>query len=84
MESAFKKFGNSAAVLIPKPMMSELGAELGDAIDINLKDGLIVIQRKPDNPREGWAEDAARIAALGDDRPVWPEFHDDPDNDWTW
>ena len=37
------------------------------------------------HPREGWAADAQRVAALGDDAPVWPELLNDDDDaalDW--
>jgi antitoxin MazE len=36
------------------------------------------------NPREGWADDARRIADHGDDALVWPEFANDGDNDLVW
>ena len=85
MESAVKKFGNSAGVVIPKPLLAEFGAQTGDKIDIRLKDGLIVIERLPADPREGWAEDAARIAAAGDDELVLGDFPNDNDEtDWVW
>ena len=84
MQSAVKKFGNSAGVIIPKPMLSEIGAQAGDKVDISVRDGRIVIQLLASDQRQGWAEDAARLAATGDDGLVWPEFSDDTDDEWTW
>jgi len=85
MESAIKKFGNSAGVIIPKPLLQEIGAEIGDRLDLRVIDGRVVIEplRKP--VRQGWAEDAARIAAAGDDELVLGDFpNDDDDTDWVW
>ena len=83
MQSALKKFGNSAGVIIPKPLLSEIGVQAGDGVDLRVEDGRLVIEPSR-NPREGWAEDAKRIAAEGDDKLVWPEFVDDLDDEWTW
>ncbi|HEV7293579.1 MAG TPA: AbrB/MazE/SpoVT family DNA-binding domain-containing protein [Devosia sp.] len=84
METAVKKIGNSAGVVIPKPMLQEIGAGAGDKVDLSVVDGKIVIEPVRKSVREGWAEDAARLAALGDDELVWPELANDADEDWTW
>ena len=36
------------------------------------------------NPREGWAEDARRLAAQSDDAPVWPELANAGDDELVW
>lgn len=36
------------------------------------------------HPRAGWAEDAKRLAALGDDTLVWPEFANEDDSALDW
>jgi hypothetical protein len=36
------------------------------------------------DPREGWAEDAQRLADSGDSALVWPEFSNEVDDDWVW
>lgn len=84
MQSALKKIGNSAGVVIPKPMLAEMGAQAGDKVDIALTDGQIVIKLIAQHPRAGWAEDAARLVAEGDADLVWPEFANDFDQEWTW
>lgn len=86
MQSAVKKIGNSAGVVIPKPLLSEIGAKAGDDIDISVQDGRIVIElvTKKD-PREGWAEDAAALVAAGDYEIVLGDFPNDfDDQEWTW
>jgi len=74
--------GNSQGVLIPKPILAQLGLE-GTA-DLQVRDGVIEIRPVRRNPREGWAEDARRIADQGDDSLVWPEFVNDSDSDLVW
>jgi antitoxin MazE len=74
MLSAIKKFGNSAGVIIPKPLLAELGAKAGDDVDLRVENGRIVIECVAGHPRQGWAADAQRLAAEGDDGLVWPEF----------
>jgi len=82
MEVAIRKMGNSQGVLIPKPILAQLGLE-GTA-DLQVRDGVIEIRPVRRNPREGWADDARRIADQGDDGLVWPEFANDSDTDLVW
>lgn len=82
MEVAIRKMGNSQGVLIPKPILAQLGLE-GTA-DLQVRDGVIEIRAVRRNPREGWANDARRIADHGDDALVWPEFANDSDSDLVW
>lgn len=82
MEVAIRKMGNSQGVLIPKPILAQLGLE-GTA-DLQVRDGMIEIRPVRRNPREGWAEDARRLAEQGDDALVWPEFANEADNPLVW
>jgi antitoxin MazE len=84
MLSAVKKFGNSAGVLIPKPLLSEIGAKAGDSVDLRVEDGRIVIERVARPARAGWAQDAQRLAQEQDDALAWPEFGDADDETLKW
>ena len=84
MRTAIRKMGNSAGVILPKPMLRQIGAKAGDQVELSVHDGTIVVSRSARKIREGWAEAAAAIAAAGDDARVWPEFGNDDDKDWTW
>ena len=77
MEVAIRKMGNSQGVLIPKPILVQVG--LGGSADLQVRDGVIEIRPLQRNPREGWADDARRLAALGDDALVGPEASDASD-----
>jgi antitoxin MazE len=82
MEVSIRKMGNSQGVLIPKPILAQVGLE-GKA-DLQVRDGVIEIRPLHRDPREGWAEDARRVAASGDDALVWPEFGNEGDGDLVW
>jgi antitoxin MazE len=82
MEVSIRKMGNSQGVLIPKPILAQLGLE-GTA-DLQVRDGVIEIRALRRNPREGWAEDARRLAAQGDDAPVWPDVANEGDDELVW
>ncbi|MBK6850454.1 MAG: AbrB/MazE/SpoVT family DNA-binding domain-containing protein [Burkholderiales bacterium] len=82
MEVAIRKMGNSQGVLIPKPILAQLGLE-GTA-DLQVRDGVIEIRAVRRNPREGWADDARRVAEHGDDALVWPEVANEGDADLVW
>jgi antitoxin MazE len=84
MRAAIRKLGNSSGVIIPKPLLGELGVETGDAVEMTLEEGRIVLTAVPRRPRAGWDEAAAALAESGDDALVWPEFANDEDQDLTW
>ncbi len=82
MQASIKKIGNSSGVLIPKPMLTQLGAVPGDSVDISYAEGRLIIEFR--HPRAGWADDAKAVAAAGDDTLVWPEFSNIGDDDLQW
>ncbi|MFM7256498.1 MAG: AbrB/MazE/SpoVT family DNA-binding domain-containing protein [Betaproteobacteria bacterium] len=83
MEVAIRKMGNSQGVLIPKPILAQVGLE-GKA-DLQVRDGVIEIRAiRRRNPREGWADDARRLAAQGGDALVWPEVSNEGDDKLVW
>lgn len=82
MEVAIRKMGNSQGVLIPKPILKQAGLE-GSA-DLQLRAGVIEIRPVRRNAREGWAEDARRLAGSGDDALVWPGFANEGDAELAW
>jgi antitoxin MazE len=82
MQVSIRKIGNSQGILIPKPMLAQVG--LDDVADLKVNNGVIEIRPAKRNPREGWAKDSQRIAAAGDDGLVWPEFGNEGDADMKW
>ena len=82
MEVAIRKMGNSQGVLIPKPILAQMGLE-GSA-DRQVRDGVIEIRAVRRNPREGWADDARRLAGQGSDALVWPVVTNEGDEHLVW
>lgn len=84
MRSAVRKIGNSAGVIIPKALLDDFGARTGDAVDVSVENGRLVVAREKRRPRQGWEEDAKALTEAGEDGLVWPEFKDDVVEDWEW
>jgi len=82
MEVAIRKMGNSQGVLIPKPILAQLGLE--GTVDLQVRDGVIEIRPLHRNPRDGWAADAQRVAEAGDDAPLWPDVANADDETLAW
>jgi len=56
----------------------------GEAIDLTLDDGRIVLAPVAQPARAGWGEAAKAIAAAAYDLPVWPEFGNADDESLIW
>ena len=85
MQTALRKMGNSTGLIVPKALLTELGAAAGTPMDIRIEDGRVVATPLR-HPREGWAEDASKIGAepLTDDERDWMAFGNDGDDELTW
>ena len=82
MQVSIRKMGNSHGVLIPKPILLETG--LSDVAELTLNKGVIEIRPVKVKPHTGWAQDAQRVAAQGDDALVWPALANEDDKDLQW
>lgn len=83
MRSAVRKMGNSSGIIIPKPLLSEIGMKPGDDVELGIEGGRLFIEVVR-HSRAGWADDAKRIAEAGDDILVLGEFGNDDDDALTW
>ena len=82
MKTTIRKMGNSQGVILPKPLLAQVG--LKDEAELVVEDHAIVIRRPRGAIREGWAEASQAIAAAGDDGLVWPEFGNEDDTHLQW
>ena len=84
MRANIRRIGNSQGVVIPKPVLTQVGLRSDAAVEITIENDALVL-RRPANPvRTGWAEAARKIAAAGDDRLVMGEFANAIDSELIW
>ena len=74
--------GNSQGVLIPKPVLAQVGLE-GEA-DMVIENGAIVLRKPRRTVRIGWAEASSALAEASDDALAWPEFGNEADKQLKW
>lgn len=82
MQVSIRPFGNSRGIVIPKPLLEQLGLE--DQADLTVENGAIVIRKPVDSPRAGWAQAAQALAQAENDALVMGEFGNEDDQDLTW
>ncbi|MFH1602636.1 MAG: AbrB/MazE/SpoVT family DNA-binding domain-containing protein [Pseudomonadota bacterium] len=82
MKIAIRKMGNSQGVIIPKPVLTQLGLD-GEA-EMSIERDAIVLRKPQKGARVGWAEASKAIAVSGDDGLVWPEFGNAGDAELIW
>jgi antitoxin MazE len=85
MQTALRKMGNSTGMILPKPILKELGVESGAAMDVVVENGRVIATPVKRKLREGWEEAAKRIGAepLTQEELDWLGFDDDIE-EWTW
>ncbi len=82
MLATIRRLGNSQGVLIPKPLLQQVG--LVDEAEMQVEGDALVLRRPKASPRTGWAEASKKLAAVGDDALVLPEFANDGDARLKW
>lgn len=82
MHVSIRPFGNSRGIVIPKPLLQQLGLE--DQAELTVENGAIVIRKPVDSPRAGWGHAAQALAKAGDDAMAMGEFGNEEDEDLTW
>ena len=81
---SIRRIGNSQGVVIPKPVLAQLGLDATAGVEMTIEDGALVLRRPASPARTGWAEAARRIAEAGDDELVMGEFGNAEDSELVW
>lgn len=82
MKVVIRRIGNSHGVVLPKPILAQVGFE--QEADLTVE-GDAVVLRKPARPvRVGWAAAAAKLAESGDDTLAMGEFANEGDVERSW
>jgi antitoxin MazE len=82
MLTTIRRLGNSQGILIPKPVLQQVG--LVDQAEMRVEGDALVLRKPKAAQRTGWAEACRKLAAAGDDGLVLPEFANEGDVDLTW
>ena len=81
---SIRQIGNSQGVIIPKPVLAQLGLDAQAGVEMTIEDGALVLRRPPSSARTGWADAARSIAEAGDDELVMGEFGNAEDSELVW
>lgn len=82
MLTTIRRLGNSQGILIPKPLLQQVG--LVDKAELRVEGDTLVLRRLKAAPRSGWADASKRLAAAGDDALVLPDFANEQDAELKW
>ena len=82
MLATIRRLGNSQGVLIPKPLLQQVG--LVDQAEMRVEGDALVLRKPKAEPRRGWAEASQTLAAQKDDALVLPEFGNEGDAEISW
>ncbi len=82
MRASLQQIGNSRGIIIPKPILAQVG--LVRDVEIEVEDDAVILRKPKRATRAGWEEAGRALAASGDDRLVWPEFPNEADEDLVW
>lgn len=75
-----RQIGNSQGIVIPKPLLAQVGLVGEASAEISVENGTLVLRKPRRTVREGWAEAARAIAERGEDTLVMGEFGNEGDD----
>lgn len=83
MHVTIRQIGNSQGIVIPKPLLAQVGLDTGEA-EMTIEGDALVLRRPARPVRAGWADAARKIAETGDDALVMGEFGNEADSELAW
>jgi antitoxin MazE len=84
VEIAIRNIGNSKGVVLPKPLLAQVGLEGQATVHVAVENGAIVLRKPAKAVRAGWAEAAAVVNANGNDALLMGEFGNVGDAELSW
>ncbi|MFN0103138.1 MAG: AbrB/MazE/SpoVT family DNA-binding domain-containing protein [Bryobacteraceae bacterium] len=81
---SIRRIGNSQVVVIPNPVLAQVGRNGEAGAEMTIEGGALVLRRPAKAARKGWAETAKKIAEAGDDAFVMGEFGNAADARLAW
>lgn len=85
MRTALRKMGNSTGVILPRPLLTQVGLAAGAEMNVSVDGERLVLTPVRRAIREGWAESAALIANEPDpEAEEWLSFGNESDEEFEW
>jgi len=84
MQIAIRTIGNSKGVVLPKPLLAQVGLGEDASAHLAVEDGAIVLRKLKLPVRQDWADEAKTIAAQGEDALLMGEFANAADDEIIW
>ncbi len=84
MEVAIRNIGNSKGVVLPKPLLAQVGLDGEASASIVVENDAIVLRKPVKLVRTGWAEAAAKVAAQENDTLLMGELANVTDSELSW
>ncbi len=81
MQTTLRAIGNSRGILIPASFLAS--CQIQDKVDLELRDGQIIIRPVKAAVREGWFDNAPALSASKADRD-WADAPLGDDSEWVW
>ena len=81
---SIRQIGNSQGIVIPKPILAQLGLNGESGAEMTIEGSALVLRRPASPVRKGWAEASQRIADAEDDSLVMGEFGNELDAELVW
>jgi antitoxin MazE len=83
MKVAIHRIGNSQGVILPKPLLAQVGLTENE-VEMTVERDAIVLRKPKKSVRAGWEDAARRLAETGDDALIWPELGTEEDASLKW
>ena len=84
MQINIREIGNSKGVLIPKPMLAQVGLDDQSVADVSIENGAIILRKPSKSVRTGWSEAAKAVSLVDGDMLVLGEFANTENKDLVW
>jgi antitoxin MazE len=76
------RIGNSRGIRLPKRIFHELNIK--DKVELNINKDELIIKAVKKEPRQGWSEAFAKMAADKENKILLPENIDNETFEWVW
>lgn len=84
MKVSIRIIGSSKGVVLPKPLLAQVGLADEAGAEMTVENGAIVLRKPAMRVRAGWGDAARALAVKGNDELVMGEFSNAADAELVW